>query len=250
MEKQDLIKPVKMEKKDSINKKKLLAAIVIFVLIGAAVFYRTYAFRGPTERDLRDQAELIVMETLRERVAHMSGIRSKKVPEDVKEEYIGKTVANILRADYANFDRSVSSTVQGLKLKSENNLSSDYLIGADSYYYLSLTRNIVETGKIGPERKGSKFFNPRRSAPTGNWDNMTLHPHMGFWVYRLLHFLNPEIGVMKATAYVPLIIVSLTILAYVFLYRRLDFGLLATSLGCLVFYSFAGAYIAIRLWLV
>ena len=113
--------------------------------------------------------------------------------------------------------------------------SKEYLRESDPYYYLSLTKNILENGTLGPSRKDGTFHNPRRNAPDGTWDSITWHPYLGAAAYRLLRIFDENISLPRAVAYVPVAFTFFMTVGVFFLLSALGVRPLLTWLGATVF---------------
>lgn len=98
--------------------------------------------------------------------------------------------------------------------------ASKYLMEVDSYYYLSLTKKLIETGHIYGTIKGGKYFNPKMLAPSGFWYPADLHPYMGFVVYKILAAALPHITLMSAVKSLGLLLIGLCVIAVLFLFSR------------------------------
>lgn len=110
-----------------------------------------------------------------------------------------------------------------------------YLLEADPYYYLGLTNNILESGNIGGERKGSRYFNPLMMAPNGYWNDFMLHPYLGAYIYRLLNLIKKDISPELSAALTPLILFIPTVFLAFWLYKVLKLKPLSIWLGLIYF---------------
>lgn len=110
-----------------------------------------------------------------------------------------------------------------------------FLLESDSYFYYGLTERIANTGKISDRIKGSKFYYDLMMAPDGFWSPLNLHPTVGFWIYKILHWINPHIELMFAVAFTPLVITALSIIPFLYICRLLSCGPISCFLGSVFF---------------
>ena len=72
-------------------------------------------------------------------------------------------------------------------------------------------------------------------APFGHWEPFNLHPYLGYGVYRIYSFFNKEIPLSYAVGFTPLLIMSLSLLAFLWICARLKIHPFATFLAGLFF---------------
>ena len=95
------------------------------------------------------------------------------------------------------------------------------MLASDSYYYLNLTENILRTGQISDTYQGSKYLNKLMLAPHGHWEPLNLHAYIGFIIFKILGFFNPQIPLVYAVSYTPLLLTALSLIPFLFICFRL-----------------------------
>lgn len=91
------------------------------------------------------------------------------------------------------------------------------LLGADPYYYLSLTRQLINTGKLWEKRKGRDYFNPMMLAPGGCYYPIDLHPVIGAWFHQTVRLLNKTVPLEKTVRWIPVILSVMTVFTLILL---------------------------------
>ena len=136
------------------------------------------------------------------------------------------------RADWIK--TSIDEGTEKLALNSPG-ISSGYLLEADSYLFYGLTENIKETGKLGPQIKHGRYFNPLMLAPEGRWEPFLLHPYIGYYFYQIARYFNENIKLIEAVKFVVIVLSGLCVIPFLGICRRLKFSLLATFVGVIFF---------------
>ena len=94
--------------------------------------------------------------------------------------------------------RSYKNFLQGLRTSNP----SRYLLGADPYYYLSLTRQLLDQNLSTMELQGRNFLNLKSVAPLGNWYPWDFHAYSGKFIHILLSFFNPNQKLIESVGWV------------------------------------------------
>ena len=129
--------------------------------------------------------------------------------------------------------RAIDELSQKLDRELPHSRKHPYLQEIDSYYYYSLTDNILKTGSIGPQIRGSKYFNPLMLAPSGYWDPLKIHPYIGAALHQILKIFNPNQDLMFSLSFIPLLLMGLTLVPFILLCRSLQFSPLITLAGAI-----------------
>jgi dolichyl-diphosphooligosaccharide--protein glycosyltransferase len=201
---------------------KLAAAASVVLLALGALYFRTFLLRPPdvfqfmmVYRAAREE----VLLNLKRKVERDMGEMAIRLSPEEKKRVVEARAKEIVRVDPYGFRKTVMNVAQTVLDQRPTQRQSRYLLEADPYYYLYLTKQIDETGRIGKLGPNREYFNPLRLAPQGAWERLTLHPYLGHFWYRLVRRLSPQTGMMAALATVPLALTVAVLLAF--------FGLLA-----------------------
>ncbi len=117
----------------------------------------------------------------------------------------------------------------------ESKPSEIYLIASDPYYFYGLTEKLSQGKKIMSKRKGAKYFNNKMLAPVGYWEAFNLHPFVGYRIYQLLAKFSPDISLMHAVSFTPILIMVLACLFFFLICYSLQIDVWATGLGSILF---------------
>lgn len=197
-------------------------------------YIRLYPLRAHMWDPTYDKASLMVVYKLKSSLLEQIHAQAPQMPRAVAENLASTKLNETLRKDAYKFHEAVDQVNQQL-FKSSGNKPNTYLLESDPFYYYYLTENIVKTGRIADQIKGSKYLEPLMTAPTGFWQPTTYHPYVGFWVYRIAKIFNPDISLMAAVAYTPLILICLVLAAFFWLCYTLELSAGASFVSSLFF---------------
>jgi|GEM_PF-1628471 len=217
---------------------RILAAIAVVSVLFLGVYFRIYNLTGPNfiqKRQIHKMAGMMARNGVAQQITAGLPPQMQQLQEKKRDDIVNKMTDSAIKEQPSQFNYSTWVLEQQLIKSYLNNFSPDYYPDPDSYYYLQLTKNIVNTGKLGPASKEGKFYNPLRRAPHGNWDRITWHPYAGYFVYKFLSRFDPDIKLMHAAGITPVILVFLAGLAWFAYARAVRADLFSSWLGGLIF---------------
>lgn len=214
-------------------KKKILSFLLIWILTsGLGIHLRLYTLRNNVSHDTEEKATVLVLNNLKRVINQNIEKVNPSLSSAQKEKLAKRQFDQTLRQQSPKVRESIRQASQQLNAKTSSEQKSFYLLASDSYYYYNLTENILNTGKISDQIQGSKYLNPLMNAPNGYWEPLKLYPYVGYGIFKTIAFFVPDISLMEAVSYTPLVFTILIL--FVFLIGCL-------VLGCSVETSFLGA---------
>lgn len=213
------------------NKTIALFLILWIIVSGLAIHLRLYTLEHHASNESEDRAALIVLGNIRKTVTDAVEKNDPRLPPLAKQQAIKQQFDLILRNEGPKVRQTIERVTKELEQQAPSGSRTFYLMEADSFYYYNLTENILRTGKLSEQIRGSKYFNPLMMAPEGYWEPLNLHPFVGTVIYKVLSFFNPKISLTEGLSYTPLIITPLILLAFFFGCYVLRLPPLATALG-------------------
>ena len=205
-------------------------ALCFVVIAGAGLYFRLYPHLYHASSDAHERATLFVLSKLKNTAALQIQKRFPQATDFEKRNLAQKGFDEILHKNSNQVKASIDKVAREID-KKEGRLSIPYLLEADSYNFFRLTRNILTTGRISDTFKGSKYFNKLMLAPFGHFEPLTLHPYVGYLVYKAVNFLSPGIPLMFAISFTPLVTVILSLVMFLFLCRLLECGHFPALIG-------------------
>jgi len=218
--------------------KRFLGFALVWLCAGAIGLYlRLYPLLTFSSFDSSEKATVFVLSNIREKV--ISGIE-KNFPQlsvTQKNQLIKKSFDNILRSEGKNLQKTISRVAKQIDQDNPDSVITrgPYLLASDGFYYLSLTENIIKTGQLGEKTKGSKYFNPLMLTPLGFWEPINLHPYTGYAIYKFLRLFDPEVPLMYAVSFTPLLMTMLALIPFLFLCAIFECGWAASFISAVSF---------------
>lgn len=211
--------------------------VAIATSLYAANYFRTYALHGPDpiQRHLmRIRAEATVFDTIKQQLRAVLSSSMPGLSESDRDRAVDEKARELRATETKQFQDAVETTLIAAIQKKYPKGTRTYLLEADPYYYYTFTKNIINTGKLGPPARGSYFHNPLRRLPQGVPERMSWHPYLGFYLYSVMKLFKPDIELMAALSCLSLVIVAFTGAVYFILCRLLKFSVFTAWLSSLV----------------
>ncbi|MDD5439528.1 MAG: STT3 domain-containing protein, partial [Candidatus Omnitrophica bacterium] len=143
-----------------------------------------------------------------------------EVERQVNLAYPGKTAAEramitkqrfleVLKKNRREIKSTERKNAAMLRASMPPELKTVHLIEADAYYYLGLTKNLIDTGAVSPKIKNGLYYNPLMMAPYGNYYFFDLHPYIGLMVYKLVSLFDRSMPLEQGVGYTSLFLAAL-----------------------------------------
>lgn len=196
-------------------KKTILSFLFIWILAsGLGIYLRLYTLRNNVSHDIEEKATILVLNNL-QRVIKQGIEQANPALSDAQKQKLAKNQFDqTLRNQSLKVKESIQQTARQLDQATPSTKKQFYLLASDSYYYYNLTENIVNTGRISEKFQGSKYFNALMNAPSGYWEPLKLFPYIGYGIYKTMAFFVPDISLMEAVSYTPLIFTVLILFVF------------------------------------
>lgn len=192
---------------------------------------RLYPLTHYSSSESYDKASLLVISNLKKTVAATIDRDFPNLPPLEKKKLIKEQFDTIIKNEKDKVRATIAALSQNLDRQSPPGRTAPYLLASDSYYYYGLTENIITTGSISPTIRGSKFFHPLMLAPSGYWEPLNLHPYVGALAHRLISLFNPRADLMFSVSFVPLLLLALALIPFLYLCQTLKYPLSVTLAG-------------------
>jgi asparagine N-glycosylation enzyme membrane subunit Stt3 len=208
-------------------------AVAWLVLAILSCYVRLYPLRSHLWDDAREEATLLVIynvkQTFLKEILDAAPTMPPALANHLAEEKLNET----LHKESYKVNEAIDKATLGLAGRPGAGPQKIYLLESDPYDFYNLTENIVNKGRIADVIQGSKYFNPLMCAPFGCWQPFTLHPYWGFIIYKIFQLFDPQIPLMSAVAYTPLLTYLLIIAAFLWVCRVLNYSVMASFIGAL-----------------
>ena len=185
-----------------------------FITAGLGITLRLYTLINHTSNSSEDKAALLVLNSVRKTVDQAVEKDNPFLSRIQKQQLAKKEFDAILHNEGMKVRQTIDRVAKQIERAEPPAENPFYLMESDSFYYYNLTENILKTGRISPQIKGSKYFNALMNAPEGYWEPLNLHPYIGFAVYKIVSFFHPGASLMEGVSYTPLVMTGLILFVF------------------------------------
>ncbi|MBF0523204.1 MAG: hypothetical protein HQL24_09135 [Candidatus Omnitrophica bacterium] len=185
-----------------------------FLALAIGLYVRLFPLLSSSSEDSSEKATLVVLAKLKYAAILQINRLYPTAPQEQKDILSKQLFDELIKKDAKKLQDAIDQMKINIHTTSNPKTETPYLLEADSFNYYDLTNNIIKTGALGPEVKGSKFLSPLMLAPRGHWEPFSLHPYMGLFVYKILSLFNPHISLMHAVSFTPLVTVTLSLIPF------------------------------------
>lgn len=219
------------------SKKINLISLIILCIIagGIGLYFRLYPLLSMTSSDASEKASVLVLARIQQVINHQIETENPNISQHQKNILKKKLLDETVRRDKIKIQQTIRDLSKTIPPTGQQAKAYPYLLASDSYYYLELTQNIIDTGNISDTFKGSNFLHKRMLAPDGHWVPITLHPFIGFYLFKIMSIFNPHIDLIHALSFTPLIIILFAFIPFLLICRRLKCSNAAIFTGSIFF---------------
>lgn len=209
--------------------------LVIPVILG--YHFRTFELRPPDFLQKHYVRELATEHTLG-LVARQIAVARGELPGKAwkaSKKDIGLAKEQV-KSDKSKFKEVRDGIATQLLAKRYENSSRLYLKGADSYYFLDRTRQLLRYNEPGSEHpRASWYLNKKRVFPEGAPEKMQGHPYVGKFWFQLGQAVGLTLDLMTALTYLPLVFFVFSAIVFHFLLIYISKSRIAAFAGSLCF---------------
>ena len=226
-----------MEIKHTIKNNRLIYIIIFLIVAVIGSYFRLYPLREFKSNIAQEKATLYVLSQLRTQAKKRANLISPKASKEHNAKITKKIFDKILHDEQDNVRQSIASLAHNLNktIHPKDKSGQSYLLASDSFYFYKLTKNIKETGSISDTIKNSKYLNELMLAPDGHWEPLTLHPYIGYSIYKFIQFFNNNVDMMFAISFTPILISLLSLILFLSICKNLGFNPLISLTGSIFF---------------
>jgi len=199
----------------------LLLILLILIPVVLTIYVKTLPQSLPATDSMAKSA---VNNYYKNNIAQQVNAQYPNLPAQQKQKLIDDQFAQFTVSNKAQIDDQVKQTSTYFKSGfqyTENNRTYTFLGDLDSYYYLREARNIQEKGTPCDEIVDGKCIDNLMLAPIGAELTPYLHPYGIFYLYKILHFINPTVNLMQASFFLPVVLAVIAAVAAFFIGRKL-----------------------------
>lgn len=180
-------------------------------------YYRVYPLRTFVPNDSTEKASVIVMSRLRSQVDRQIRQQYPDISAAQNIKLRDQMFRELQKKDGAKIRQAIENLAQTIDAQSGPTPNTPYMLASDSFHFLQLTEQLIETGHISDTIKGSKYLNKLMLAPIGHYEPLTLHPHVGAGLYYTLRLFQPDISLSHALSFTPIVLTAITLIVFIWI---------------------------------
>jgi len=217
------------------NSKKLLInySVIWLITIIISSYFRLFPLLNYAPEDASEKATLYVLAQLRSQVIRNVNQTYPDAPKGQREIIIQKSFQDLVHKERHRIRSTINDATQNIDILTQRGINYPYLLASDSFYYYALTKKIAEQGSMSDKIKGSKYFNELMLAPKGHWEPLNWHPYVGFYIYKFLRIFDPDVHLMYAVSFTPIVLTALTLMFFLFICSQLGCQPIPSMVGSL-----------------
>ncbi|MBN2053130.1 hypothetical protein JW756_06515 [Candidatus Woesearchaeota archaeon] len=209
----------------SVNNQKRNAVLLTTVLLLIPIILTFIIRIQPQYLPATDRwAENSVDNYFMNQIANSINSQYPNLPEQNKQTLISQQFEAFKKNNAQNFRDQVAATSAYFKTGfqyQENNISYTFLGDLDSYFFLRQARNLVQKGTICDEFRNGSCYDNHMLAPIGTPLGRSMHSFAIYYLYNVLHALNPSINLMQSSFLLPTVIAVLATIAAFFIGKKI-----------------------------
>ncbi|MCA9409486.1 MAG: hypothetical protein KC733_12405, partial [Candidatus Omnitrophica bacterium] len=196
------------------TKKWLLTIFAWLIALSIGTYFRLYPLLHFKTPAIHNQSEQYVHNLIHQKIAQDIQKKHPNLSDKEKHALHEKLFQSVLIQDAVQLKATIKKVAIDLDTPASENRQFPYLLASDSFYYFHLTEQIHELGRFPYSIKGSKYHHTLMMAPHGHYEPFNLHPFVGYYLYQFLKIFNPDIPLMQAVSFTPLLLSAIALLAF------------------------------------
>lgn len=192
---------------------------VIFILI--AILCSAYLRSMPWEMPITDNwAKDTIHNSIKSQIGAQISQRYPHLNAAQRNELIQSDFQNYLKNAGTQLDEQIKGQSEYFKSRFRTPEGDHMLLDIDSYAYYRETWNDVTYGHLGNAIINGTPWDTFVLAPLGIPPGDNFHIHLGAWMYKLWHALDPSVTLLKTMFWLPFLIALITPIPAFFIGRK------------------------------
>ncbi|MDD3375077.1 MAG: STT3 domain-containing protein [Candidatus Omnitrophica bacterium] len=202
------------------RKKRIILYFLAFAIVACiGLYFRLYPVMFKTSSETDAKAAMFItsqmqLSNLKKINELYPGLPEEKKQMMAQEKFAQAIAGNPEEARKAIYQFSQELYKRNLEKNSGEKAPEMYLTASDPYYFYGLTKELVKGNKIMAKRNGAKYFNEKMLSPIGYWEAISLHPFVGYGIYKIVSKIVPDASLMFALSFTPLFLMLLSCIVF------------------------------------
>ena len=144
------------------------------------------------------------------------------LPQENKDQIAENEFQKFVSQNKNQIDAQISQYSKYFKESFLDENKQNYMPDIDPYYWYRYVKNIIDHGHPGDILKDGRPFDNHQLAPGGRFVSPdTFHVYSLAYLYRIIHFFNSDISVMRSMFYYPVIVSALCVFLIFLIARKI-----------------------------
>ncbi len=193
---------------------------LLFIII--AFSFSTY-FRGQTLSlpMTEDWAHNTVYNLYHNQIEQQINQQYPNLPPANRKALVDQEFQKAVNQNQDRIQQDVKALSQQYKDQFQDDNGDTYLLEIDPYLWYSEARNYLQTGHLGDEEKNGKWYFSLRDGRNDKQVSVQLNPYVGAYLYYTLRIFNPNISLMHAMFFLPIMLIGLSLIPAFFIGRKI-----------------------------
>lgn len=198
--------------------KKLIIILLILIPIILSIVLRAQTFYLPVTDEW---AQNSVESQLKGNIDNQIRSQFPNLPDANRQAKVNDEYAKILEVNGDQIEAQISETSAYFRSKMQDENGNTYLLAIDPYLWYQFTKNWVDHGYMGEEKKDGKSWNTLMRGRQGYLANFNIHASLQGVTYKIVHLFNKNFTVMQAAFLSPLLLITLAVIPAFFIGKKI-----------------------------
>lgn len=161
-----------------------------------------------------------VFNSVRAQIDAQVQVQYPNLPAPQRSQLVEEQFDTYKTQNEAQLEALVGQQAEAIKSRFQDNTGQTYLIAIDPYTFYRQIQNIIDNGHVGDEIRDGKPYDTLFMAPIGVEAGPSFHHYVGYYVYKIWSFVNPNVSLLTTFFYVPVLLCMLAVIPAFFIGRK------------------------------
>ncbi len=142
------------------------------------------------------------------------------LPQANKDKIVNDNYEKFIAEHKAEYDQQVEQTSKYFREYFQDENLHTYLLEIDPFFWKYHAENVLVHGNPGHSIRDGIPWDDLMLAPDGRESEVSLHPYLIAYVYRIVHFFNSDVELSRTEFFFPVVIAALAVIPAFFIGRK------------------------------
>lgn len=199
--------------------------LLLCIVIAVNIYFRLGTGFLPFTRQIAK--ETVLSDIYKESRAQVDE-KYKDLPQAARMKLVEQLAQITMRDNKRQVDEKIALKQKEIKATWQDDSGQTFLLEIDPYHWYRITKNLVETGKVGDTLRDRTEYDSYMLSPVGMKVGRTLHKNLHVYltagIYKLVKFVNKDLSLVSFVFYFPILISCLAIIMAFFMCFSISSG--------------------------